>query len=115
MQDATNPNSGIKRMVYEYDLISGNVNSVTYQQGKADQFIHTYEYDADNRIVNVKTSGDGLNWEQDASYQYFSHGPLARTVLGDKKVQGLDYAYTLQGWLKGVNSEKVDPNTDMGS
>ncbi|PKV51936.1 YD repeat-containing protein [Aquimarina sp. MAR_2010_214] len=108
------PTSGMKRTQYAYDLISGNVNTVTYQKGKPDQFIHEYEYDADNRIVNVKTSDHGMIWEQDASYQYFAHGPLARTILGDKKVQGIDYAYTLQGWLKGVNSESLSPDTDMG-
>ncbi len=112
--DPTNSNSGTKNVEYAYDLISGNVHEVTYQRGKPDQFIHQYEYDADNRIVNVKTSSDGMLWEQDASYQYFAHGPLARTELGDNKVQGMDYAYTLQGWLKGVNSENLSPDADMG-
>ena len=32
--------------------------------------------------------------------------------LGDKKVQGLDYFYTLQGTLKGTNITDIDPNTD---
>src|SRR5690606_4950901 len=31
------------------------------------------------------------------------------------KVQGLDYAYTLQGWLKGVNSHFLDPDLDMSA
>lgn len=106
--------SGMKRTQYEYDLISGNVNRVTYQKDKKDQFIHKYQYDADNRIVTVQTSDNGEIWEQDANYKYFAHGPLARTELGAKKVQGIDYAYTLQGWLKGVNSENLTPNTDMG-
>ncbi|AXT53943.1 RHS repeat protein [Aquimarina sp. BL5] len=105
---------GMRRMRYAYDLISGNVNTVTYQKGKADQFIHQYEYDADNRIVNVQTSSDGMVWEEDANYRYFAHGPLARTELGAQKVQGMDYAYTLQGWLKGVNSENLTPDRDMG-
>ncbi|WP_347067842.1 RHS repeat-associated core domain-containing protein [Flavobacterium sp. WV_118_3] len=105
----------IKRVIYDYDLISGNVNSVTLQPGKVDQFIHKYEYDADNRIVNVKTSPDGLVWENDANYQYYAHGPLARVELGDKKVQGIDYAYTLQGWLKAVNGENLTlPEHEMG-
>jgi RHS repeat-associated protein len=113
----TTPNCEIhlKRVVYDYDLISGNVNSVTLQPNKPDQFIHKYEYDADNRIVNVQTSTDGVLWEKDANYQYYAHGPLARVELGDKKVQGIDYAYTLQGWLKTVNGENIsDPNNDMG-
>jgi len=29
-------------------------------------------------------------------------------------VQGLDYAYTLQGWIKGMNSETLDSTRDMG-
>ncbi|MEO4006967.1 RHS repeat-associated core domain-containing protein [Flavobacterium sp. CAU 1735] len=105
----------IKRVIYDYDLISGNVNTVTHQPNKTDQFIHKYEYDADNRIVNVKTSPDGIVWENDANYQYYAHGPLARVELGDKKVQGIDYAYTLQGWLKAVNGENLTtPENDMG-
>ena len=61
----------------------------------------------------------GLDNDQrrlDASYQYYLHGPLARMELGDinAKVQGVDYAYTLQGWIKGVNSQDVTSNNDMG-
>uniref|UniRef100_UPI0025BCA0D8 RHS repeat domain-containing protein n=1 Tax=Bacteroides sp. UBA939 TaxID=1946092 RepID=UPI0025BCA0D8 len=88
---------------YEYDLISGNVNKVSYQPGQPDQFHHRYEYDADNRIQSVSTSLDGLIWDRDASYKYYRHGPLARVELGDLQVQGMDYAYTLQGWIKAVN------------
>ncbi len=108
------PFSGTKSIQYEYDLISGNVHKVYYQKGKMDQFIHRYAYDADNRIVNVETSSDGHIWEKDAQYAYFAHGPLARTVLGDQEVQGVDYAYTLQGWLKGVNSDGLNPKEDLG-
>jgi RHS repeat-associated protein len=38
-----------------------------------------------------------------AAYNYYKHGPLARTVLGQQQTQGVDYSYTLQGWLKGTN------------
>lgn len=34
--------------------------------------------------------------------------------LGQHKVQGMDHAYTLQGWLKGINSDLLTPKTDMG-
>ncbi|RYZ55612.1 MAG: hypothetical protein EOP49_02500, partial [Sphingobacteriales bacterium] len=108
----------VKRIVYDYDLISGNVNRVTYQPAdpnstaENDQFIHKYAYDADNRITDVYTSTDDVIWEKDAHYEYYLHGPLARVELGDKKVQGLDYLYTLQGWLKGVNSEQLGPEHD---
>jgi RHS repeat-associated protein len=98
---------------YEYDLLSGKVNKVIYQKGLQDQFMHSYAYDGDNRIIKTETSKDGLLWDQDAKYKYALHGPLARTELGNG-VQGLDYAYTLQGWLKGVNSGGLTPQRDMG-
>ncbi|OUL60434.1 deaminase domain-containing protein [Flavobacterium sp. AJR] len=104
-----------KKVVYDYDLISGNVNKVTYQPNNPkDQFIHRYEYDADNRIQQVYTSKDNIIWEKEANYLYYDHGPLARVEIGDKQVQGLDYIYTLQGWLKGVNSEKIGTDNDAG-
>ena len=91
---------------YEYDLLSGNVKRVNYQPGadrNSDRFIHRYEYDADNRITRVFTSYDGRIWDEDARYFYYPHGPLARMELGQQNVQGVDYVYTLQGWLKAVN------------
>lgn len=103
-----------KTLDYEYDLISGNVNKTSYQKGELDQFYHKYCYDADNRIIEAYTSLDNLIWQNDASYFYNLHGPLARTELGDEKVQGMDYAYTIQGWLKGVNSNSVvNPQTNQ--
>jgi RHS repeat-associated protein len=39
---------------------------------------------------------------------------LARTELGDNQVQGVDYAYNLQGWIKGINSGALLPENDMG-
>ncbi|MBF4485035.1 RHS repeat-associated core domain-containing protein [Flavobacterium sp. CSZ] len=112
--DLTALNQQVKKIVYDYDLISGNVNKVTYQPEKVDQFIHKYDYDADNRIQQVYTSKDNTIWEKEANYLYYDHGPLARVEIGDKKVQGLDYIYTLQGWLKGVNSEELKINSDAG-
>ena len=92
-----------KQIDYDYDLASGKVNAVYYQRNKPDQFIHKYEYDADNRLTNVYTSADGYIYNEDAGYFYYPHGPLARTELGEQKVQGLDYYYTIHGWLKGIN------------
>jgi YD repeat-containing protein len=93
----------VKRTDYVYDLVSGNVNYVMYQYGEADQFIHRYTYDADNRITEVHTSHDGFIWDKEAEYIYYPHGPLARIEVGEHNVQGVDYFYTLQGWLKGIN------------
>ena len=94
-----------KTVAYDYDLLSGNVHKVIYQKGEEDQFMHRYRYDADNRLEAVFTSSDGYIWDEDARYLYYAHGPMARVELGEYKVQGLDYYYTLQGWIKGVNLE----------
>ncbi|GEM_PF-6569278 len=106
----------LKHMSYDYDLISGNVNEVHYQEGHDDAFHHCYAYDGDNRIVAVATSRDGHLWDQDAAYEYFKHGPLARTEIGEDVVQAQDFAYTLHGWLKSVNAstgrEDLDPGHD---
>jgi len=116
-----------KKIAYNYDLISGKVNMVTYQPGyysssaqawvsPADQFYHRYAYDAENKLTDVYTSHDSLVWERDASYAYYRHGPLSRIVLGQQQVQGLDYSYTLQGWIKGVNTSAIgDGLHDMGA
>src|SRR6185312_11160807 len=63
---------------------------------------------------------DSLYWENDASYEYYDHGPLAREVIGQRQVQGIDYAYTINGWVKAVNSSlgsykvRTWPPSDMG-
>jgi len=103
-----------KRIDYDYDLISGKVNMLSYNRSFPDQYYQRYHYDDDNRITAVESSPDGYLWQRDASYAYYEHGPLARTSLGDLRVQGLDYAYTLQGWLKAINGEVNDTTLDMG-
>jgi RHS repeat-associated protein len=107
-------NQRYKRVDYEYDLHSGKVNMLSYNRGFSDQFYQRYNYDADNRIVKAETSHDGFIWKRDAEYTYYQHGPLARMSLGDQRVQGVDYAYTLQGWLKAINGSMIDTTLDMG-
>ena len=102
------PGIAPKRTDYLYDQVSGNVNFVMYQYDSADQFIHRYRYDPDNRLQEVFTSTDGYIWDREATYTYYLHGPLARVELGEYRVQGVDYYYTLQGWLKGVNRPFAD-------
>ena len=114
-----------KKLAYDYDLISGKVNSVVYQPAyyvpatqtwvqPTDAFYHRYKYDAENKLTEVYSSADGVNWDHDAHYDYYKHGPLARLQLGENQVQGMDYAYTLQGWLKGVNGTVLDSVQDIG-
>jgi len=106
------PGVGAKEMRYEYDLVSGNVLKVFYQEGEKDQLIHKYAYDADNRITSVYTSTDGVVWDNDADYSYYRHGPLKRVSTGEDGVQGTDYAYTIHGWLKAVNNVNMNVLSD---
>ncbi|MGD1849018.1 MAG: RHS repeat domain-containing protein [Salibacteraceae bacterium] len=103
-----------KKLEYDFDLVSGNVNQVSYQAGQYDEFYHRYCYDADNRITRVLTSRDGKIYEQDKKYLYYAHGPLARVETGSEQVQGCDYAYTLQGWQKGINASTGRADLDPG-
>lgn len=103
-----------KKLDYTYDLVSGNVKEAAYQRGQLDQLTHRYSYDADNRIIEVETSPNDMDWTRQARYFYYPHGPLQRTELGQQPVQGIDYAYTLQGWLRAVNSDLLQPGHDMG-
>jgi RHS repeat-associated protein len=107
---------------YEYDLVSGNVNTVKFQEGKPEQLIHRYRYDEDNRLTHVYTSNTAnvkshaplqkksysVIERLEARYFYLPNGLLSRVELGQKKVQGTDYAYTLQGWLKDINGYKTE-------
>ncbi|SFQ31305.1 RHS repeat-associated core domain-containing protein [Parafilimonas terrae] len=117
VQDFTfnNGNRYFKKVIYNYDLISGKVNSIAYQKGQPDVFYHRYTYDFANKLTNAETSTDSITWENDAFYNYYAHGPLARMVVGEQQVQGMDYAYTLQGWLKGVNSTSPGTKFDIGA
>lgn len=123
----------LKKSDYIFDLVSGNTMRVDYETGKADQWHHVYDYDADNQITDVYTSAQtpytttnssmaslqnepvlSPFWDRDANYSFYAHGPLSRTLLGDEEVQGVDNVYTLQSWTKGVNSERLNPSSDPG-
>ncbi|MGD1846505.1 MAG: RHS repeat domain-containing protein, partial [Salibacteraceae bacterium] len=104
----------LKRVEYDYDLLTGNVNELAYQDGKDDQYYHQYEYDADNRITIAYSGTHREHLEQEAKYFYHLHGPLARTEIGHDKVQAIDQAYTIHGWRKGSNAESLNYLRDIG-
>jgi len=108
------PGLGGNYIGYTYDLISGNMLEVHYDSTIHDQFHHRYSYDADNRLVKVETSRDGSIWDRDASYVYYDHGPLRSIAIGEDSLQQLDYTYTIQGWLKGINHPSLDSTRDPG-
>lgn len=99
---------------YSYDLISGKVLEVAYNRNRQDAFYHRYEYDAENRLKAAQTSRDAIIWDQDASYSYYPHGPLKRSEIGEDRVQGLDFLYTAQGWMKSVNTPQLFNSLDPG-
>jgi RHS repeat-associated protein len=103
---------GAKTLDYTYDL-AGNVLEVAYQQGQPDAFHHYYQYDEAQRLYKVYTSPDGTARTLQAKYVYYLHGPLKRVELANG-LQGVDYTYTLQGWLKGINhvNGRLDPGSD---
>lgn len=111
--------SEVKKINYQYNSLTGKVKRVWYQPGKADQFIHWYQYDEDGRTTKIQTGTNPNEMEMlretDAQYYYYPHGPLARVELGSEKVQGIDYAYTISGLLKSINSGSATKQNDMGS
>ncbi|GAA0189787.1 hypothetical protein GCM10009122_50540 [Fulvivirga kasyanovii] len=112
---------------YEYDFL-GNVLKVSYSShGSAgeqlDAFYHYYTYDADKRLSEVYTSLNGaipqteLSTNKDAElqahYDYYLHGPLKRIELGGD-LQGIDFVYNINGWLKQINHPELGSGKDPG-
>lgn len=113
------PNFLFKRIDYNYDLASGKVLFVRYKHNTANKFLYGYKYDAENRLIEASTgiqTTTADDWgiagaTRNAFYKYYRHGPLSRMELGGN-LQGVDYAYTLQGWLKAINGQKL--GVDIG-
>jgi RHS repeat-associated protein len=104
-----------KTVDYYYLPLTGKVDSVVYQKGSAiESFRHRYLYDDDNRLTGVKVSRDGQTWTDAAKYSYYVHGPLKDMQLGDN-IQKVDYVYTINGWLKGINSPVTGTGPADGS
>jgi RHS repeat-associated protein len=103
-----------KSTEYEFELVSGNVKKVIYQKGRTDELTHSYEYDAANRLEEVYVATSRSFSGRQAHYRYYDYGPLSRVETGEKQVQGTDYAYTINGWLKLVNGTLPDKATELG-
>jgi len=105
---------GVKIIDYRYDR-NGQLREAAFQRDlTAERFSHYYTYDADLRLSQVHTSRDGGTTKMlQAKYLYYQHGPLKRVELATN-LQGVDYVYTLQGWLKSINHADAakDPGKD---
>ncbi|MBK7412848.1 MAG: RHS repeat protein [Ignavibacteria bacterium] len=109
-----NTNPLVTYVGYEYDLMSGRVRKVHYRPEQNDAYHQRFTYDHDGRIITCETSKDGIIWAKDASYAYETHGPLRRVEIGQDNVQGIDYTYTINGWLKAINNPSLEPTLDPG-
>lgn len=104
-----------KSTQYTYELISGNVQKVDYQKGKPDAITQQYHYDELNRLTEAESTIDnGVHSDRHVHYRYYDYGPLARVEYGRNQVQGQDYAYTINGWIKGMNASVLSRSRDMG-
>jgi RHS repeat-associated protein len=113
---------GVKTIDYRYGP-TGAVREVAYQAGESDQFTHYYEYDGDGRLFKAYTTRQQLQYDAfgkltnsdvltlQATYFYYVHGPVKRVEYANK-LQGIDYTYTADGSLKGINH--FDPARDPG-
>ena len=103
------------RTDYEYDLVSSNVKAVHFMRNNPENFSHYYRYNSDNRMVRIYSSStNGILKELEAKYYYHIISNLARIEFGRKQVQGLDYVHTLQGRIKAINSDVLNPINDRG-
>lgn len=107
-------NTTVKTINYKYN-VNGSVSEVVFQKEvPAEDFYHYYEYDTDQRLKKVLTSSDAGQTKQElSSYYYYRHGALKRIELGNK-TQGLDYIYTINGWLKSINNPELLSQKDPG-
>ncbi|MEW8561006.1 MAG: RHS repeat-associated core domain-containing protein [Candidatus Thiodiazotropha sp.] len=114
------PELGQKTTRYMHDPVDDVLRSLEYQVAPvssprmADEFRQRFEYDSERRVKTVLSSTDGVIWDRDARYDYYDHGPIRRLVLGEDEVQGVDYVYTIQGWLKAINAGDASSQRDPG-
>ncbi|HVD97385.1 MAG TPA: RHS repeat-associated core domain-containing protein [Cytophagaceae bacterium] len=102
----------VKTMDYIYDASDNLVQTIYQKNVSTERLDHFYLYDQMQRLQKVQTSISGGTATEQAEYQYYLHGPLKRTELGDT-LQGLDYVYTINGMLKAINHPYLD-SSDVG-
>ena len=115
------PALGSVRTITQDYSKSGQPTATVFSPGTGDAFSTISDYDSWGRLRAVSTqyfireSQPILN----ATYAYDNkEGLLTRCQLGLKPnsapAQGIDYRYTLQGWLKSVNHPSLDIEADPG-
>ncbi|GAB5400280.1 MAG: hypothetical protein Aureis2KO_18650 [Aureisphaera sp.] len=104
---------GLKTIHYSYDH-NGNLKDMIYQKDDPSElFVHRYTYNLNNVLLNVATSRDGIDFKEQANYDYFKSGQLKRIEIADG-LQGTDYVYALSGLLKSINDPSLNFSESMG-
>ncbi len=88
---------------YEHDPMIGALEKIIYQKNTPEEYVHIYNYDKDTRLKEVYTQYEGDEKKLQARYEFYKHGPIKRKELADS-LQGIDYIYTINGWLKSINN-----------
>jgi RHS repeat-associated protein len=105
--------SGLKTIDYEYDF-NGNVTKVIFMKYKnLERFDHDYLYDKNKRLQDVFTQMPEKSEPpvHQTKYYYYTHGTLKREEIAIKNkipLQGIDYVYTINGWLKSINDPELN-------
>lgn len=108
------PGIGYKTIDYKYDL-NGSLLLHTYQKDVINEKVqHLYSYDKNQRLSKVKVKVGSKPYTNEATYFYYLHGPLKRVELADS-MQGIDYVYTINGWLKSINHPELISSKDPGA
>jgi len=94
-----------KTIDYMYTGLTSRVDQIIYQKGNVqEEFRQKYTYDNDYRLIKTEVSRNGgVSWLAESEYDYYLHGPLKRTSLGNK-IQDIDLTYNINGWLKAINN-----------
>lgn len=107
------PGLGSNFVRSEYDLIGGQMLGMSYNEGWVDQYFHRMRYDEDGRLKEVMSSRDREIWDSDARYYYYQHGSVSRVEYGEDNLQGVDFIYTINGWLKAINHPLLIANSNL--
>jgi RHS repeat-associated protein len=105
---------GYKTTDIAYDALSRPIKKVYQKNTAAETFVHYYEFDAStHQLYKVYTNTtDNFGTKQLlVTYKYYLNGALKRKELAGN-LQGIDYAYTINGDLKSVNNS--DKTQDIG-
>jgi len=109
----TLPGLGSKTIDYVFDDNHNLLQSIYQKNDQSDRFSHIYTYDKIGRLKTASTRESNGMVKLQEKYIYYLHGPLKRKELAGN-LQGIDYVYTIQGWLKGINHPELNTAKDPG-